>query len=73
MPARSHTIALAVAVAWMALAFAAASVAAEWGWATRVSALVQWLVAGVLPPALAMASLDPVERPARIGGWPPRY
>lgn len=68
---RRHTAALAVSLAWMVLAFAAVSLAVEWGEVSRMAGLVQWLAAGVLPPALAMASLDPVERPARLGGWPP--
>ena len=62
MTARAHTLALAVSVLWMALCFAAVSVAAEWGQITKMAALVQWLVAGVLPPALALASLEPVQK-----------
>ena len=64
MTARAHTLALAGSLVWMALCFAAVSVAAEWGQVTKMAALVQWLVAGVLPPALAMASLEPVSRQA---------
>lgn len=61
MTRRGHTAALAVSLAWMALVFAAVSLAADMGEVSRLAALVQWLSAGVLPPALALASMDPAR------------
>lgn len=64
----ANTAALLVAVAWMSVAFVLAGLALEAGLvATRAAAMIQWLVAGVLPAALALASLpdDDEERPRR--------
>ncbi len=69
---RQRTIGFAVSFAWVALASLVAALMVRHGWETSLSAVgLQWVMTGVLPPVLAMASLDPVPRPARIGGWPP--
>lgn len=57
----AHTLALLASLLWIALAAAAGGWAMELHLATPKAALLQWLVAGVLPPALALASM-PDER-----------
>lgn len=56
---RLHTTALSAALAWMCLGLVAASAAADAGLLTRAASLLHWLAVGVLPPALALASLPP--------------
>ena len=60
-PERAETWALSVAVAWMLLVQLGCVVLWDGGWLTRQSALVHWLVVGVLPPALALWG---AQRPA---------
>jgi hypothetical protein len=50
----TETWALAIAVAWMLLAQFACVLLWDAGWQTRQTALIHWLVVGVLPPALAL-------------------
>lgn len=46
--------ALAVSLAWMFLVQLACVVLWDAGWLTRAEALVDWLLVGVLPPAMAL-------------------
>lgn len=59
---RTHTLALAVALAYASLAFAACAIAADAGLLTKQASLLHWLAAGVLPAALALASLPEEKR-----------
>lgn len=69
MTRSAQTWALAVSLAWMALVMIGAAVAADLGLVSRPAAVIQWFVAGVLPPALALAMLPAEERPVRRA-WP---
>lgn len=73
MPEGRRTAALAAAAGWAALVFALVSLALEWklaGVASRQGAMVQWLLVGVLPAALALWGLPPPEAPrARAPRW----
>jgi hypothetical protein len=53
--------ALGVAVVWMLLAQLACVLLWNGGWLTRQTALVHWLLVGVLPPALALWRMRPPE------------
>ncbi len=46
--------ALAIAVGWMVVAQLACVLGWEAGWFDRPTALVHWLLVGVMPPALAL-------------------
>jgi hypothetical protein len=53
-PESAEILALTAAVAWMLLVQLTCVLLWDGGWLTRPSALVHWLVVGVLPPALAL-------------------
>lgn len=52
--ARAEQRALAIAVVWMLLVQVLCVVLWDGGWLERQTALVHWLVVGVLPPAFAL-------------------
>jgi hypothetical protein len=58
---RRETGALAISVIWLLLAQFACVVAWDQGFLTRQAALLHWLVVGVLPPALALWSMERPE------------
>jgi hypothetical protein len=51
--------ALTAAVAWMLLVQLGCVLLWDGGWLTRQTALIHWLVVGVLPPALALWGMRP--------------
>jgi hypothetical protein len=55
---RRETGALAIAVIWLLVAQFACVLAWDQGFLTRQAALLHWLVVGVLPPALALWSME---------------
>lgn len=55
---RTHSAALFVSLAWMVLAQVACVMCWDAGLLTRQASLVHWLVVGVLPPALAMWTME---------------
>jgi hypothetical protein len=55
---RAETRALAVAIAWLLLAQLGCVLLWDAGLLTRQSALLHWLVVGVLPPALALWTME---------------
>lgn len=50
--------ALGISIAWMLLVQLLCVVLWDTGWLTRQAALVDWLVVGVLPPALALWRME---------------
>ena len=56
--------ALSIAIVWMLLVQLGCVLLWNSGWLTRQTALVHWLLVGVLPPALALWQMRPTE-PAR--------
>jgi hypothetical protein len=63
-PERAEIWVLSAAVAWMLLVQLGCVVLWDGGWLTRQTALVHWLVVGVLPPALALWG---TQRPTEVG------
>jgi hypothetical protein len=61
---RAQSVALLVSLAWMVLAQVACVLCWEAGLLTRQASLLHWLVVGVLPPALAMWTME-TERTRR--------
>lgn len=61
---RAQSRALAVSVGWMLLVQILCVMAWDAGLLTRQASLIHWLVVGVLPPALALWSM---ERPVPPG------
>lgn len=59
----AETLALAASVAWLLAAQVLAVIAWDADLLTRQGALVHWLLVGVLPPALALWSMQPSEAP----------
>ena len=60
--------ALMLSVGWMFAVQLACVVLWDQGWLTRSSALVHWLLVGVLPPALALwTSAPPAPEPGARG------
>ena len=55
---RAQSAALLVSLAWMLLAQLACVLCWEAGLLTRQASLLHWLVVGVLPPALAMWTME---------------
>ncbi len=55
---RAQSVALLVSLAWMVLAQVACVLCWEAGLLTRQASLLHWLVVGVLPPALAMWTME---------------
>jgi hypothetical protein len=58
----TETLALGAAVLWLLFVQLLAVLAWDADLLTRQSALLHWLAVGVLPPALALWSLDPGRR-----------
>ena len=54
-----ETAALAISIVWLLFVQFVAVLGWEAGLFTRQSALVHWLVVGVLPPALALWTMKP--------------
>ena len=61
-PNRAAIAALSVSIAWLILAQLACVWCWETGLLTRKAALVHWLLVGVLPPALALWSMERSSR-----------
>ncbi|MBD0275758.1 MAG: hypothetical protein ICV73_28000 [Acetobacteraceae bacterium] len=61
---RAQSAALLVSLAWMLLAQVACVLCWEAGLLTRQASLLHWLVVGVLPPALALWTME-TERTRR--------
>ncbi|MBK1662894.1 hypothetical protein [Paracraurococcus ruber] len=59
--ARAEQRALTVSVAWMLLVQLACVLLWDAGFFGRQAALIHWLLVGVLPPALALWTMRPVE------------
>lgn len=57
----AETTALAISVIWLLAVQLLAVLAWDAGMLTRQSALVHWLVVGVLPPAMALWRMQPAE------------
>jgi uncharacterized membrane protein len=57
----AETLALALSVVWLLFAQALAVLAWDAELLTRQGALVHWLLVGVMPPALALWSMQPAE------------
>jgi hypothetical protein len=58
----AETLALAVSVFWLLIAQAVAVMAWDAELLTRQGALVHWLLVGVMPPALALWGMQPVQQ-----------
>ena len=61
--ARQNACALAIAIVWILSTQLACVLLWDAGWLTRQASLIHWLVAGVLPPALALWQLDRAAAP----------
>ena len=61
---RAQSVALLVSLAWMVLAQVGCVMVWEAGFLTRQAALLHWLVVGVLPPAMALWTME-TERTTR--------
>ena len=61
---RAHSAALVVSLAWMLLSQLFCVLCWDAGLLTRQASLLHWLVVGVLPPALAMWTME-TERTGR--------
>jgi hypothetical protein len=58
---RRETGALAISIIWLLIAQFGCVLAWDQGFLSRQSALVHWLIVGVLPPALALWSMGRPE------------
>jgi len=61
---RAQSAALLISLAWMVLVQVACVLCWDGGLLTRQASLLHWLVVGVLPPALAMWTME-TERTRR--------